>query len=472
MKRLLPVVLFAALAAVILYPSWGKMTLTTDGVNYISTAENLARGRGPVNYTGQMELVHPFGYSAALVPFIWLGLTSQQAAFAVNWFSLVLVGLMALLLLRDLTGLRDWRTVAGASLVMFNPPLANFANQILSETMCAALVLLFLWLCVKGRWPVLIAFVGLALCLTRYPGLAIVLGGGLFLKSWRDRAIVIAPVLVILAVALLLPGSTSAYFAFSNMRPGLAWNVVDGTVAAVAGIGFMALLVYLVVKFWHLLVVRISSAAVILFTLGLAASALVWKVNPTLDLRLFVPISGVLVLLLIGLSLRYLPDFGPYLLVGMAYYTVATFAPAMSWLMSSKSKVLNDPATTNSTAMQHLKEVPDSIDIYSTCPAAIYIATGADNGGRVTKALPNRLYTDKQEKRSTADKIRETGGILVWFKQFNSGYAGPKAFLDQMDRIDSTRVLGYEDAIALIVPVVAVVPKDTIWHHVHEAVTP
>lgn len=144
------ILLFALLATAVMYPSWQRMTLTTDGVNYLSTAENIARGRGPVNYTGQMELEHPPGYSYALAPFVRVGMNVQEAAYTVNWLSLVVVGLMAFLLLGDLTGARDWRVTAGAALVMVNPPLAIFANQILSEALCAALVLTFLWTASKA----------------------------------------------------------------------------------------------------------------------------------------------------------------------------------------------------------------------------------------------------------------------------------------------------------------------------------
>ena len=147
----LTLLLFCLAAAFALYPSWRVTACTTDSVNYISIAENIVHGKGAVNFTGRVEMVHPFGYSLAMVPFVALGVPSQSAALYVNWLALVVVGVMAWLLIRDMTGLTDWRVTAGALFVIVTPPVSTFANAVLSETMFAALTMTFLRLCVKVR---------------------------------------------------------------------------------------------------------------------------------------------------------------------------------------------------------------------------------------------------------------------------------------------------------------------------------
>jgi len=451
-------VLAAILAAVIMYPSRERMTLTTDGVNYLTSAENIVRGRGAVNYTGQMELEHPPGYSYALAPFIKIGMNAQGAAFTVNWLSLIIVGVMAFMLLGDLTGKTDWRVTAGAVLVMANPPLVMYANQILSEALCAALVLSFLWLASRAaaatskhwRWTVGTLLAGLALCFTRYPGLAVVLGVGLCMRTWRDRAIVTLPPLILGALAISV--KVPSLFSINNGRPGMAWHVTDGISTIVTGTLGVALLVYLVVKNWHSITTRMMALQVLMYAGGLMASAMVFKIDPTLDLRLFTPISGVLYLMLIGLTIRHWRGFTSYVMAGLAYSLILGVVSFWPWLSTSSGKILNDPAFMDSRAMSMIDSIPPTTDIYSTCPAAIYLKTG-----RVTKALTNTLYRDKQEVRADKDDPRKTGGYLIWFKRFNNGYLGPESYQDIMVSYGEDKIAGYQDDVALIVPVMKAV---------------
>ena len=130
----------AALAA--MWPCGNGMIVSSDGVNYLSTAENIVKHFSLRNSTSYVERIHPAGYSVALAPFILIGLTALQAAFAVNWLSLVAIGLLSFLLLRELAGVDDWRIRLGAVLVMVNPATTSFAWQVLSETLFQAEMLL------------------------------------------------------------------------------------------------------------------------------------------------------------------------------------------------------------------------------------------------------------------------------------------------------------------------------------------
>ena len=146
--RFLPLALLVAF--LLMLPSIHRMAVQTDSFNYMSIAENVARGHGWINQTGKVELDHPFGYSLAMAPWVRLGLSARGAAFIVNWLSVAVVGLMAWVLLQELSGKTGWQVAVGAVLVMAAPPLMQFANQILTESMDAALALTFLWLCGKA----------------------------------------------------------------------------------------------------------------------------------------------------------------------------------------------------------------------------------------------------------------------------------------------------------------------------------
>ena len=315
--------LFLIVAALLMWPSVLKMTTQTDSYNYMSIAENVAHGRGFVNQDGKVELVHPFGYSLAMVPFIWLGLTARWAAFMVNLLSVMVVGMMAWLMLRKLAGIAGWRLAAGTLLVTVNAPLMLFANQVLTEAMDAALVMVFCWLVSRARsnWRHVLFSVlcGLALWFTRYQSLAIIVGAGLFLRTWRDRAVVILPPLALAVLGYLFVPAMRPLLVPRGTMASNVLNVPIGlSVAASSGIG-LGLLICLVRLGRTLPLVRILAGAVVTYAISLLVLVILKHFDPLLDVRLFVPITAPLLALLVGLTMRYSPRLiGPGVLLGLA----------------------------------------------------------------------------------------------------------------------------------------------------------
>lgn len=229
--------------------------ISSDSVNYLSIAENAVRHGRLVNFAGRVELVHPFGYSLAMMPFASLGIPVQWAALVVNWLSLAVVGMCAWLLARRATGANDWRTLAAALLAESNPLLFAFTNTLLSEAMCSALVMLFLWLCARARDEerlrnvLLVSACALALWFTRYAGLAVVVGAGACLRRWRSRAFAILPSTVLSVGGYVLTRLMCPYFVPHGIRIA---NLLNGVaaLASVYGVVAVALILYLAVKDW------------------------------------------------------------------------------------------------------------------------------------------------------------------------------------------------------------------------------
>ena len=133
-----------------LIPSSKTLAITSDSVNYITTAENIAHHFSLRNFSGYIERIHPPGYAIAMALFVVLGVSGFWAAWIVNWISLVTIGIMTFLFLRKLTGRDDWRVVVGSLLVVSNPFIVGFVNVALTETMFTALALTLMWLAFKA----------------------------------------------------------------------------------------------------------------------------------------------------------------------------------------------------------------------------------------------------------------------------------------------------------------------------------
>ena len=103
MKGMGMVLVFVAVAGGMMWPAWNQMMLTSDSINYLSTAENIARHRSLRNFSGYVERIHPFLYPVAVAAVMLIGLTALQAAFVVNWLALAVVGMMAWVMLRAMS---------------------------------------------------------------------------------------------------------------------------------------------------------------------------------------------------------------------------------------------------------------------------------------------------------------------------------------------------------------------------------
>lgn len=143
-------ILASILAVIALSPSFHVMSMTSDSVNYLSTAENLVRHGSLQNFSGYVERIHPAGYAVALAPFLAAGLDYHWAAVLLNGLLLVLIAVLAYAILRQVTGRDGWMIQGAALLVAFQPSQVLFANIALSETLCSVLALLFVAVCWKA----------------------------------------------------------------------------------------------------------------------------------------------------------------------------------------------------------------------------------------------------------------------------------------------------------------------------------
>jgi hypothetical protein len=192
-------------------------------------------------------------------------------------------------------------------------------------------------------------------------------------------------------------------------------------------------------------------AAIVLTAAGLTWSVVGFGVDPTMDLRLYVPVAGMLAVVLFILVLRQMPNFMPYVLTGLIFSTVVTLAP----LWPIRYKMLNDQGLARSRTIQYVAALPESVPVYSTCPAAIWLYTG-----RTTKAITNTHYADKQAIRAAKDEPRETGGVMIWFLKFGHyGALPPDYYADIMNHYGEGQVEGFKDDHALVVSVYPARPE-------------
>jgi len=297
-------------------------------------------------------------------------------------------------------------------------------------------------------WLILASCCGLALCLTRYPGLAIVLGGGLFLRTWRQRAVVVLPPLLLAVVGFI---ATTTMRPFLTPRGGIVLNVLHipmATMDIVVGPLVLAGLVCLVVREYSLPATRILVGAAACYLLGLAGLTVANKFDPALDLRLFVPVGVILLTLLIGLTMRAVRSLAPYLLVGLAVYVA--IATSRSWpeLCSLTNKGLNAPRYTRSAITDLVLSLPPDVPVYSNNPSALWLM------GRHSIDMPNTLaatYADNQSTNPSLNELRKTGGWLVWYEKGNSKYLQPKDFTSIMDVDSEGQVRYLQDSTGLAV---------------------
>ena len=100
-REAVAVAALAVLAIVVsLLVSYGQPLITPDSADYLSGAESLARGDGYRDFAGESIATFPPGYSAMIAIGIETGLTSSQAAAAVNALCAGVTVLLAHLLSR------------------------------------------------------------------------------------------------------------------------------------------------------------------------------------------------------------------------------------------------------------------------------------------------------------------------------------------------------------------------------------
>ena len=144
-----PIFVLCVVALLVTYISHAPVVVTADGVGYLSTAENLAAGKGYVNYAG----LHPYtfmpGYSYALATATTMmhGSSRDQVIRAVNLLALLAVGIFSWLILIRYTS-RLWGLL-GAIAAMASPLMASSAHSALSECLFMGLTMAWMYAVVR-----------------------------------------------------------------------------------------------------------------------------------------------------------------------------------------------------------------------------------------------------------------------------------------------------------------------------------
>lgn len=122
----------------------GQPTVSSDSIKYISTAENLLKGKGYVDYGGNVVSAAPPLYPLALAAVLSGGVSRDQAVMIVNSLALLAIGLFSWLILTRLGVVGVWRVV-GMVTTMLSPLLVPVTQSALSETLFLALALAWGW---------------------------------------------------------------------------------------------------------------------------------------------------------------------------------------------------------------------------------------------------------------------------------------------------------------------------------------
>ena len=168
--------------------------VSTDSAMILSTAENVLRGRGLVDYTGTELTQFPPLYSLILT----LGsLLLRQDVFVVGWILNVLVfgALIWLtgLYLHDTFPDQPLFAFFGSFVVMSSTSLIQISANIASDPLFLLMVLFFLMsaaACLKSgnaKWAAIAGVLTVVACFQRYAGLALVITGSL-LVAYAHRA--------------------------------------------------------------------------------------------------------------------------------------------------------------------------------------------------------------------------------------------------------------------------------------------
>lgn len=432
-------VMVAAMATAVMLPSCNGLVMTSDGVNYVSTAENIARHCSLRNFSGYIERIHPHGYSAAMAPFVLMGVDGQWAARAVNWLALCVIGLVVFAFIRELGGTAA--ATAGALLTMGGESFAAAANFALSETLFSALVVMFVYLCLRmGRMGpmglVAAGVCGVAMCLTRYMGLAVVAGVLPFLR-WRQRLAVGAVPAALAFVGLVLTPFARPQFPpeGSNLWINLL-NVPGGIAVVATSVPILGLLVWATVTNRQRPLVRLLAGVVAAYLAVLAVLVATQHFDPLLNSRLFVPIAACVYVLGLGLTFAMSRRAGWYLAAATTVFVALNWYGVWINLRRPEAKTLNAPEFAAAEAMETVRHTPESVRVYTNQPYAVHLHTGRTNVKQIPREAPQP--GDNPMLTATMDEVRRTGGVMVWFG-VRPGYMPPDSFLDMAAQV--TQVL-------------------------------
>lgn len=258
----------------------------------------------------------------------------------------------------------------------------------------------------RTRHLLLLALLGLALWLTRWQGLPILLAVALTLPRWRDRLAVALPSVLIMGLAVAFSGQTWRMFGYAtlNVLPARASEILTMTPMAAGCLGLLPLLVFLL---WYSEAdFKPLIAATIAYPASLLIAAVWFQMPQNTDLRLMVGGICLLVLLACAALLRR-RLWGKLLVCGVALSILVIDGQQLRAVLSDQAAAFNSRAWRESSALRLAKVLSDSGQaVWSNAPDLIWWQTG-----KLTKRLPGRYDT-----LPGRELPQDSGGVLFWFK--------------------------------------------------------
>lgn len=425
-----PIIIFSILAAsLLIIPTNSGVIVTADSVRYISAAENLAHGKGYVDYGGKKMAAFTPGYALALAVPLAMGISREQSVVSVNWLALVLIGIFSWLILQRM-GAGKWSWL-GAAVIMALPHNIQASQSALSEGLFLALVLAWGYavMRVKGwRWALGASALGVALCITRHAGVGLLLGAFIALRGWKRWAVAV-PGVVALAAWILLNGAgentPTAHKPWSDLAEML--NGYWIWITALMPLAFLLLW-----KRARILAWAAAGWMIVMFT----ACVLV-DLGDT-GTRMITPAVTLLILGLFTSKVK----INRWMVV---FLSVFLLVKSVDMLRKDREliKGFNMKSWSSSPTIKQLADLPDNL-IYSNAPDGIWWVTG-----RVTQPLPR---TDGRTPQ-IANALPMTGAcIAIYFKSQPRHYYGdPLRWKDRVmkDKDGNVEVFETKDAYVM-----------------------
>jgi 4-amino-4-deoxy-L-arabinose transferase-like glycosyltransferase len=452
-------------------------------VDYLSTADNVAQGKGYVNYLQQPYVMWPPAYPTLMAVLRVAGVPVLEAGRYINAlaFGLVtaLAGLWAMLRTRSV--------LAGAivsGLVLLSDELLLISSYVWTEPLFTAWLMVFVFAAGKLldstslKWALLAGVAAALGCLTRYPGVALIGVGVLLLCPNRQvglgRRLLQAACFVgvaALPLALWLARNVSVSGTMTGKRAAAAVSVWEN--AASAGQAFF----FWGVPSWRLVVTVPGLLTATVFVLLLAAvfwtgvvrplrhrpSAPRWAIVPalvvicylgmlvatasaygmdTVDPRLIAPVFPCVVLWGLAVVWGFSQAQGPagvaptgsrpsrrartVITVGLAVVFLAQGAQS-AWFIYRYLRYGREYTSSywrQSPAIQFLDQTRPRQPILSNVPDAIWFRTGLAARFSPSKyAYRSNVYVGAEELAALKDSLTAHGSeYLVWFAPFGRKY--------------------------------------------------
>lgn len=459
-------VIFAVIAAVMVFKGTSLYGpgISSDTVNYISTAEHLRDGKGYYNYCGK-----PYTHWPPLFPTLLglLGLTGVEpieVARYLNTVSFALIVFLSGLIFKQRLKSR-LLILSGAAAVLLLPSMLRISAYAWTEPLFAVLVILFMFSIVRFLETARIKFVILAglftalACLQRYAGFPIIITGAalIFLYMRKSSVVDRFKYSVIFGIISCVPVGawlirnkivastfteyrlhldTSFYQEITKTLDSLTTWFVTPKISLPARLVIVAVFILLLIaavllrrriagRQQHTAAMLVKASAVLLviytvFTLTAAVYA-----NANAEHRIFAPVyMFILLLMLIGLEdvgmllgLVLKRQWAGHLVVAclcvvwLVSYQLPIVRQKMSYYLKYGVPGCNSIHWQRSPAINWLKTNKDKLDgnVFSNEPYPVYLHSGI-----IARMSPTRHGGFDKFRELMSD---EEKNYLVWYKR-------------------------------------------------------